>query len=392
MTGASAPSEVASGELSGTIKIVSSLPRSGSAKAMSDTLVNAIQMAIDEVDGKIGNATIVYEDLDDATPERGIWDPEKEAENANRAVNDPDVMVYIGPYNSGAAKISIPILNQAGLAQISPSNTYPGLTKPGTGEPNEPAVYQPSGRPSYARVAPTDEMQGAVAAAWAKQLGATKVYVLDDSDVYGQGIATVFADTARAIGLDLAGGPEGIDPRASDYRELASRVRASGADLVYFGGITQNNAGQLVKDLRAVGGDELKIMGPAGLVETAFLNAAGEAAEGVYLTFPGVAPAKLTGAGAAWYQAYREQFGEPEAYAPYAYDATKAALEAIRRAGVKDRASIRDALFATRDFEGVLGTWSFDEYGDTTLTTMSGRQVKNGAFDEANAVTLELPR
>jgi branched-chain amino acid transport system substrate-binding protein len=173
---------------------------------------------------------------------------------------------------------------------------------------------------------------------------------------------------------------------------MASRVRSSGADLVYFGGITQNNAGQLVKDLRAVGGNELKIMGPAGLVETAFLNAAGEAAEGVYVTFGGVAPSRLTGTGAAWNQAYQEQYGEPEAFASYAYDATKAALEAIRRAGVKDRASIRDALFATQGFDGVLGTWSFDEHGDTTLTTMSGRQVKNGAFDEANAVTLTAPR
>jgi len=128
------------------IKIVSSLPRTGSANAQSTTLVNGIKIAIDEVGGKIGDFTLAYEDWDDASPERGQWDPAVEAENAQKAVKDPDIMAYIGTYNSGAAKISMPILNQASLVMVSPANTYPGLTKPHTGEANEPQVYRPSGK------------------------------------------------------------------------------------------------------------------------------------------------------------------------------------------------------------------------------------------------------
>jgi len=346
-------------------------------------------MALDEANNRVGGASISYEDMDDATPARGAWDAGKEAENANKAVSDADVMVYIGTFNSGAAKVAIPILNRASLVMISPANTYPGLTKPGKGEANEPDVYYPTGRRNYSRVVPADDLQGAVGANWAKQLGATKVYVLDDTELYGHGIAVVFAETARQIGLNVVGGPEGIDPKASDYRALATKVRGVNPDLIYYGGITQNNAGKLAKDLRAVLGPSVKLMGPDGIYEQAFLDDAGDAADGMYITFGGVAPSKLAGKGGQWYQAYKAKFGgEPEAYAGYGYEAAKVALDAIQRAGRKDRGAIREAVFATKDYDGVLGKWSFDQNGDTTLTNMSGRQVKGGKFDDANAVTL----
>ena len=349
-----------------------------------------MKMALDEAGNKVGGATIVYEDMDDATPARGAWDAGKEAENANKAVADPDVMVYLGTFNSGAAKVSIPILNRANLVMISPANTYPGLSKPGKGEPNEPDIYYPTGKRNYARVVPSDDLQGAVAANWAKQAGATKVYILDDTELYGHGIAVVFAESAGKIGLSVAGGPEGIDTKASDYRALATKIRGTGADMVYYGGITQNNAGKLFKDLRSVLGNNIKLMGPDGILEQAFIDDAGDAAEDVYVTFGGVPPSKLAGKGAAWYTAYKAKFtGEPEAYAAYGYESMKVALDAIMRAGRKDREAIRAAVFATKDYDGVLGKWSFDANGDTSLVTMSGRQVKNGKFDDANAVTLQ---
>jgi branched-chain amino acid transport system substrate-binding protein len=344
--------------------------------------------------GKIGGATIVYQDLDDATAAKGAWDAAKEAENANQALNDPDVMVYIGTFNSGAAKVSIPILCKANLGMISPANTYPGLTKKveGAVEANEPDVYYDGCKRNYTRVVPSDEIQGAAAANWAKQLGATKAYVLDDTELYGHGLGLVFANTAPKVGLQLVGGPEGIDSKASDYRALAQKVRQSGADVVFFGGITQNNAGKLWQDLRATLGNDVKLMGPDGIDEQAFLDAAGPAAEGSYITFGGVAPVKLTGAGAQWYQKYKQMYNsEPEAYAGYGYESMKVALAAIQTAGRKDRGTIRDAIFGTRNFSGALGTWSFTDTGDTTLTDMSGRQVKNGAFDEANSVVLKAP-
>jgi branched-chain amino acid transport system substrate-binding protein len=375
---------------SSTIKIVSSLPRTGSSKGQTDTIVNAMKMAFDEAGMKAGEFTIIYEDMDDATPARGAWDAVKEAENANKAVADPDVMVYLGTFNSGAAKVAIPILNRASLVMISPANTYPGLTKPGKGEPNEPDIYYPTGVRNYTRVVPSDDLQGAVAANWAKQLGVQKAYVLDDTELYGHGIAQVFADTAGQIGLGIAGGPEGIDSKASDYRALATKIRGTGADMVYYGGITQNNAGKLFKDLRSVLGNDIKLMGPDGIYEQAFIDDAGDASEGTYVTFGGVGASKLTGKGADWYAAYKAKFnGEPEGYASYGYESAKIALNAIAQAGTKDREAIRAAVFATSNYDGVLGNWSFDANGDTSLTTMSGRQVVNGKFDEDNSVVLQ---
>ena len=114
--------------------------RRGSSKGQSDTVVNAINQRLKQDNSQAcnGQFKIAYEDMDDATAAAGKWDPTQEANNANKAAADADVMVYIGTFNSGAAKVSIPILNQAGLVMISPANTYPGLTKPGKGEAGEP--------------------------------------------------------------------------------------------------------------------------------------------------------------------------------------------------------------------------------------------------------------
>jgi branched-chain amino acid transport system substrate-binding protein len=375
-----APAATGSGE---TIIIVSSLPRTGSSKGQTDTVVNAIKQRLEQDNYQAcnGQFTIEYQDLDDATAAKGAWDEAAEAANANKAAADPDVMLWIGPFNSGAAKISIPILNQAGLAMISPANTYPGLTKPGKGEANEPDVYYPSGERNYARVVPADDLQGAAAANFANTLGVQSVYILDDAELYGKGVADVFNATASELGMEVLG-QESIDGKAADYRALAAKILDLGPDMVYYGGITQNNAGQLLKDIRGEG-FEGTFMGPDGIFETAFIEAAGaDIAEGTYVTFGGIPASQLTGAGKEWYEAYKAKYGaEPEAYASYGFEAASVAMQAINAVCAKDRQAIRDAVFGTQDFEGILGTWSFDENGDTSLTAMSVQQVKGGTFE-----------
>jgi len=363
-----------------TIKIVSSLPRTGSANAQSTSIVNGIRIAIEEVGAKVAGYTILFEDWDDASPQRGSWDPALEAANADRAIKDPDVMVYIGTFNSGAAKISIPKLNQADLVMVSPANTYPGLTKPGKGEPNEPDIYRPSGRPNFYRVVPADDLQGAMGAEWAKKMGVTAAFIVHDRELYGKGITDVFRARAEEIGVRIAG-VEGIDVRAANYKALATKIKAANVDLVYFGGVTQSNAGQFTKDLRA-SGFKGKLMVPDGCVELAFIQSAGpENVFETYATFGGLPADQLTGKGAEFVRRYREKFRiEPEAYAAYGYEAGRVALDAIARAGKKDRRAILDAVAATRDFEGVLGRWSFDPNGDTSFTTMSGLVIKDGKF------------
>jgi branched-chain amino acid transport system substrate-binding protein len=364
----------------GVVKIISSLPRTGSAKGMTDSMVNGITMAIEEVGGKVLGMPIEYVPLDDASPERGNWDPAVEQSNATKAIQDPDVMAYIGTYNSGAAKVVAADLNTAGLAMISPANTAVGLTKPGF-EPDEPAKYRPSGKVTYFRVVPADDIQGALGAKWAKSLGAKIVYVLHDRELYGEGVAKVFKTTAEKIGITVAGF-EGLNAKDANFRSLIVKIKASKADFVYLGATTQTNAGQVAKDLVA-GGCDAKLMVPDGCYERAFIEAAGaEALNGrAYVTFGGLPPDKLTGKGAEFVEAYKAKFGGmPEAYAIYAYDAAKVTIDAIARAGVKDRAKVLEALRATKDFNGALGTWSFDENGDTTLALLSGNTVTDGVF------------
>jgi len=371
------------------IRIVSSLPLTGSSRVQSETMVMGIKMALEEANYRAGPFTIEYSSWDDASAQAGTWDPAKEKENASRASADPDVMVYIGTYNSGAAKISIPIVNQADLVMVSPANTYSGLTKAGLGERGEPDIYYPNGIRSYCRVVPADDLQGLAGAWWAKELGASKVYILDDKELYGRGLARVFEAAARQLDLEIVG-QEGIDYKAQDFRAVVNKVRASGAELVYFGGITQNGAGKLVKDLRG-GGYEGYFMSPDGTKEEAFLRSAGPASEGCLVTLGGLPPEQMGEKAQQWYRNYREKYGsEPEAYAIYSYEATKVALAGIAKAGVKDRKKIRQAIMETRDYEGLLGTWSFDEQGDTTLTSMSGYEVKNGEFVFRKALEPEL--
>ncbi|GMW00011.1 MAG: hypothetical protein AMXMBFR84_11490 [Candidatus Hydrogenedentota bacterium] len=364
------------------IKIVSSLPRTGSANAQIMTIVNGIKLAIDEVGGKVGEFTIQYEAWDDASPERGQWDPAVEAANADKAVADPDIMAYIGTFNSGAAKIAMPKLNQAQLLMVSPANTWPGLTKPKIGEANEPGIYRPSGKITYYRVVPADDIQGMVAAQWAKELGCTKVFILHDRELYGKGIATMFEKSSGPLGLQIVGF-EGIDPKAANYRSLVTKIKQKRPDLVYFGGTTQTNAGQIAKDLRSAN-LTVKYMVPDGCFEDAFIQAAGaNNLEGnTFITFGGLPADKLTGKGADYYQRYKEKYNsEPQAYSAYGYESARAVLEAIRIAGKKDRAAISAACGQIKDFDGLLGKWSFDENGDITMKTLSGNTVKNGKFE-----------
>jgi branched-chain amino acid transport system substrate-binding protein len=374
------------------VKIVSSLPRTGSAKQQSDTLVRGIRMAIDEAEGRAGPFRVEYLDLDDSTAAAGQWTSEAEAANARRALQDPDVVAYIGTFNSGAAKVSMPILNLGDLLMVSPANTAVGLTKPGLGAPGEPEVYRPTGRLNYMRVVPADDLQGPLSADWAKQRGVKRVSILDDNEVYGKGIADLFDERCREIGIEVLG-HDSIDSKAQEFKSLMASIKAVKPDLVYFGGTTQSKGGQLAKDM-ASAGIEAMLMVPDGCREQVFIDSAGAAnLEGrCFVTFGGLPPEKLTGKGNEFVERYRRKHGElPEAYAVYGYEAACVALQAIRDAGTKDRRTVTDRALAIKDFDGALGRWGFDSNGDTTMRTLTVSVVRGGRFEfeqvlDANAV------
>ena len=285
------------------IHVYSSLPRQGSNTAQTDALVE--RSPGPRWQDRRG-FTIKYTDLDDSSAaNNGDWDGAVAQQNATTAASDPDAMVFIGHYNSGAAKLTIPILNAACLVMISPANTYPGLTTAveGVTEPGEPDSYYPNGYRNYSRVISTDNKQGGAGAAWAKELGATKAYVLDDTQVYGKGLARSWALSATALGIQVVsanGTSEGFDAKATDYAALAQKIKDSGADFIYIGSITGQNTGKLWKDLRAAMPD-MKMMSGDGVFQKSWYDGTGDAGNSTYLTFGGVGPTEQTSdAGKKW--------------------------------------------------------------------------------------------
>jgi branched-chain amino acid transport system substrate-binding protein len=368
-----------------TVKIVSDLPLQGANRAQTTTMVNAIEMAIEERGGKAGSATIEYESLDDATAQAGQWDEAKCAENAQTAAQDEEIVGWIGPFNSGCAAVEIPILNEAGLGMISPANTYIGLTKPG-GEPDEPEKYYPTGERNYTRVIVADDEQGQAGALLMEEEGVESVYILDDKETYGKGLADQTQKSAEELGIQIVG-REGIDGSAANYRSLMNKIARIDPDAIYFGGIIENNAGQLIKDKVGAGmsNDDVLFIGPDGIFVDTFISQAGNAAEGAYITFGGLPQSELTAKGQQFVQDYESQHDDAiQPYTAYAYEAANVMLDAIERAskeGEVTREAVLQQIFATEDFNGVLGTWSFDEDGDTSLTELSVQQVENGQFE-----------
>jgi branched-chain amino acid transport system substrate-binding protein len=369
-----------------TATIVSDFPLQGSARPRNETLVNAIRLALEQRNNKAGDVTIDYQSQDDATAQAGKWDEAKCAQNAQSAAQNQDIVGWIGPFNSGCAAVEIPILNQAGLGMVSPAATALGLTKPSS-DPSEPDKYYPTGERNYTRVIVADDKQGRAGALWMRDLGVKRVYILDDQETYGKGIADQFQQNAEGFGIQVLG-REGIDPTAANYRSLMSKISQLNPDAIYFGGITQNNAGQLVSDKVGAGmsNDNVVFMGPDGINQDAFIEAAGDAAEGIYVTFGGLPASELPGKGQDFVQQYKDKYGSyVEAYTAYGYEAANVLLDAIDRAYKADgeitRPGVVRELFNTKDYDGVLGTWSFDENGDTTLTELSGQKVQKGKFE-----------
>ncbi len=254
-----------------TVDLYSSLPLQGASKDQTNAMVQGIQLALDEAGNKAGDVTIKYESLDDSTAQAGNWDPGQTAQNARKVAQDDAAVGYIGEFNSGASAISIPILNEAGVPQVSPANTYVGLTtdEPGS-EKGEPAKYYPTGNRTYLRIVPRDTVQSAALLTLMKQDGCTKVAVANDKDTYGAGLARLMEIQAPDVGVTISSN-EGIDKSAANFRSYASKIKGEGADCFVFSGVTANGAVQIYKDVAAALPDA-KLYGPDGVCESGFTN------------------------------------------------------------------------------------------------------------------------
>lgn len=376
----------------GTIKLYSSWPLTGSSEQIGGDAVQATKLALEDFGNAAGGFALSYEALDDGiAANNGSWDGPTEANNATKAINDADCMVYMGTYNSGAAQISIPLTNEAGLAQISYANTYVGLTRAleGVTEEGEPEKFYPSGKRNYMRTVVADDVQGNAAANWAyNENGNRKAYVLHDNQPYGKGVANVFQIEFKKLGGEVLGF-EGYVPDAGDYQSLMSGIADMGPDIVYLGAIVNLNASKLLQDLRDfMPVDQVTFLGPDGLINEDFVKGAGEAGEGAYITFSGVPAGNLAGPGADYAKRMGDILGHmPDAYATYAYETAVVVMQGIDKAGEKDRAKILDAMFSTKDFVSLLGgSWSFTADGDTDSTRMGLNQIQGGEIKFVKAI------
>jgi len=377
------------------LTIYSSLPLQGTSKDQSEAVIDGEMLALKQAGDKIGKYTIKYESLDDSTAQNpGTADEAQTADNARKAVQDPTTIFYLGEFNSGGTKVSLPILNKAGIPQISPSNTAVGLTtdEPGA-DPGEPDKYYPTGERTYARIVPKDTIQGAALATIMQEDGCKTVAIANDKTTYGAGLARNVENSAKELGLEVTSN-DGTDRNAPNYRSLAEGIDA---DCFVGSGVTGENYIQLFKDVAAAQPD-IKLYGPDGVAEAAFTDPKeggipADVGARTKVTVATLSPEEFEKQGieeaAKFFSDYEAEYGiaKPDPYAIYGYETMKLALDTLEAVGDKanDRKAVIDQLINnTKGRKSVLGTYDIDENGDTTLTDYGLYTIDGGelTFDK----------
>jgi branched-chain amino acid transport system substrate-binding protein len=367
------------------LTVYSSLPLSGAARPQTEAIVRGASLALAEAGGAAGGHPIRYVSLNDATRRARAWTPARVSRNALRAARDRSTVAYIGEFNSGASAISIPVLNEARIAQISPTNTALGLTRGGPGTAHgEPKKYYPRGRRTYFRLSPNDSVQGGALAAAMRDRGCRRVAAVHDGELYGRGVGAWMRRAARRLGLRTV-----VNARVHrNAARVARRARRARADCAAYTGITANGAVPLFKALaRALPGTPL--FGSDGIAESGFTGRvpAGVGSR-VVITVSTVAPSAYPPAGQDILRRYAQRYGDPnpDPYAVYGYEAMRLVLDAVAAAGSSRRAVI-GWLHSMPLRAGALGTYRFDRFGDTTLRTFGLYGIAGGALQYAGAVS-----
>jgi branched-chain amino acid transport system substrate-binding protein len=370
------------GEGDPQVLLASDLPLQGASRIQTTQINNAIRFVLDQRGWKAGDVNVAFQECDDATAQAGKWDSGKCNQNAQAYAGDASVIGVIGTFNSGCAAIIIPVLNQAAggaIPMVSPANTYPCLTEAGPAcADTEPDQYYPSGTRNYVRVVAHDAYQGAAVAQFLQSAGVKKLFILNDKEAYGLGVATQTRNAAKSLGIEVVGF-EAWDGKQASYEALMNSVKESGADGLFLGGLIDENGGQLIRDKVAVLGpnaatasEGVVLIGPDGFTTQATVEpdeGGADEADGMFLTVAGVPLDQLGPAGKEFADAFAEKYadelkGNPvDPYSAYGAEAAEVFLDAIE-AGGADRAAVLEALFATQVTDGILGSFAFNENGD----------------------------
>jgi branched-chain amino acid transport system substrate-binding protein len=353
--------------------IASDFPLQGSSRTQTEQIVAAIRYELGERGWKAGDHRIGFQSCDDATAQAAKWDSGKCSQNANAYAANDKLVGVIGTFNSGCAAIVIPVLNEApdgGIAMISPANTWPCLTVnlPGGCAASEPDKYYPSGTRTYTRVAPSDDYQGAFVAEWAQKNGVKKVYVLNDKEAYGLGVATTTRKALEHLGIEVVGF-DAWDPKAASYEALFKKIQGTGADAVFLGGLIDENGAQVIKDKVAVLGPndgDVKLLAPDGFTQQSTIDESGGAAKGMFMSIAGVPIDSFEGPAKEYVDALLAGPLAGKSIDPYAIYGAQSAqilLDAIA-ASDGSRSDVIAKMFETSVENGLLGSFTFNENGD----------------------------
>jgi len=362
--------------------IATDLPLQGAGRAQLLAMQQAVQFVLEkQYKFKAGKYSVGYQGCDDSTAQTGAWDPAKCSSNARAYASEKTLLGVLGTFNSGCAKLIVPILNRApggAIAMVSSANTNVGLTHFAPwNSPGEPKIYYPTGVRNYARVAASDDYQGpagvsllqskAFRLAQGKKFKAVKtVFIVHDNQTFGKGVAQAFQARAKARGLKVVGFVP-WDAKATSYEAIGEQIAASGAQSVYLGGIVCNNGVKLLKDLRAAVGPNVVFVGPDGWTPYSATLGAGSAAQNMFISYAGQPLERLPATGKkfiAQFRAYAKIKGNMPPYAVYQAQAAQVMLDAIGRSD-GTRASVVKELFKTNVKNGIMGTFRFDRNGDT---------------------------
>src|SRR5919204_1838806 len=372
--------------------IASDLPLQGSGRTQTVQMTEAIKFVLKQKGFKAGKYKIGYQSCDDATAQAGKWASEKCSANAYAYAQNKSLIGVIGTFNSGCAEIVIPVLNRAPdgpVGMVSPANTYVGLTHGGPGTaPGEPDKYYPTGQRNYIRIVAADDFQGAADALNAQQLGLKKTYILNDKEAYGQGVATDFKNSLTQLGVKVAGFAA-WNGKASSYTGLATKIKASGADSVFLGGLICENGGKLIKDLRSVLGKNVTLLAPDGFTPiTAVVDGAGASAEGLYVSVAGQPNENLGPTGKKFVKDFSKEIGgkNPDPYSAYAAQSAEVLLTAIENSD-GTRKSVAEQLLKTKVTDGILGSFTINQNGDTNSNPVTIYQIKGGKQTTYKTIT-----
>jgi branched-chain amino acid transport system substrate-binding protein len=370
----------AASNLGNQLTIYSSLPFQGPSGAVSRQIVGGEKLALAEVGGHIGQFKISYYSMDDSNPRTGQWDPGVTASDAKTAAQDTTTIAYLGDYNSAASAISLPLINAAGVLQVSPASPYVGLTSSQDAGQDEPERFYPTGRRSFGRLMPADPVQAGAQVQLMRGLAVKRLYVINNQDPFQVPLSQIVVEDARKAGIEVPGN-DGIDTTTgSGFSGEVQKVRESGAQAVFFSGGTDPGVLRLWRELRAAE-PHLLLLGPSTMVNAAFAAQIGAAAADTYLTSPVLPVAMYPPAAQRLLQDYRRHFGEAaEPYALYGYETMSAVLQAIREAGAhgSERQAVIDRFFQLHDRDSVLGRYSIKPSGDSTLARYAVERVLAG--------------